>query len=79
LGNGEWIKARIRIESNRISVGLGEASDTEYLQVLEVQVDPLRYLNFPDIQTAWLGFTAGTGGLSQNHDVKVESAKVYEK
>ncbi|KAI8881403.1 concanavalin A-like lectin/glucanase [Backusella circina FSU 941] len=78
LGSGEWIKARIRIESNRISVGLGESSDTEYLQVLEVQINPLlKYLNYPHLDTAWLGFTAGTGGLSQNHDVKVESVKVY--
>jgi peptide-N4-(N-acetyl-beta-glucosaminyl)asparagine amidase len=79
LGNGEWIKARIRIEPNRISVGLGEASDTEYLEVLKVQADPFKYLNFPNTQTAWLGFTAGTGGLSQNHDVKVEGVRVYEK
>lgn len=52
-----------------IEIGLGEVDDKRYIQVLKVANQ-----NFLDYtsrdRSAWVGFTASTGGLAQNHDVQ---------
>ncbi|KAL7319397.1 Peptide-N(4)-(N-acetyl-beta-glucosaminyl)asparagine amidase [Mucor circinelloides] len=70
---GRWIKSKIRLLSNGIiEVGLAEVDDKEYIQVLKITNH-----NFMDYlmprERAWIGFTASTGGLAENHDVQLIS------
>ncbi|KAK4515938.1 uncharacterized protein ATC70_010898 [Mucor velutinosus] len=70
---GKWIKSKIRLLSNGIiEVGLAEVGDKEYIQVLKItNQDFMDYL-MPK-ERAWIGFTASTGGLAENHDVQMIS------
>lgn len=77
LQSGKWMKSKIRLlSSGNIEIGLGEANEKEYIQVLKVQNQNFKkYLN--DSKKAWIGFTASTGGLSENHDVQLMSIIEY--
>jgi peptide-N4-(N-acetyl-beta-glucosaminyl)asparagine amidase len=77
LQNGQWMKAKIRLlESGTIEIGLAEANDKCYIQVLKVENQSFKtYLN--NSPKAWIGFTASTGGLSENHDVQLISIVEY--
>ncbi|KAI7902788.1 uncharacterized protein BX663DRAFT_552182 [Cokeromyces recurvatus] len=80
LQNGQWMKAKIRLFINYIiEVGLKENNDAEYIQVLKAT-----HINFMDYLTggqneAWIGFTASTGGLAENHDIRWISLVQYYK
>lgn len=77
------MKSKIRLLTNgTIEIGLGEMSDKEYIQVLKIEDHNFKnYLGTSNHQqhTAWFGFTASTGGLSQNHDVQLISMIQYIK
>lgn len=77
LTNGKWMKSKIRLlSSGNIEIGLGEAYDQDYIQVLKVQNQNFKkYLN--GSKKAWIGFTASTGGISENHDVQLISIIEY--
>ncbi|KAI7889474.1 uncharacterized protein EV154DRAFT_514343 [Mucor mucedo] len=77
LANGKWMKSKIRLLSNgSIEIGLGESNDQNYIQVLKIQNQNFKkYLN--GSKKAWIGFTASTGGISENHDVQLISILEY--
>lgn len=77
LANGKWMKSKIRLwSSGNIEIGLGESKDQNYIQVLKIQNQNFKkYLN--DSKRAWIGFTASTGGISENHDVQLISIIEY--
>ncbi|KAG0944069.1 hypothetical protein G6F32_007463 [Rhizopus arrhizus] len=68
LATGQWIKVKIQIDLDGVRVGLCEKQ--QYIQVLDVQLDVLKYLDYPKSNQAWIGFTASTGGLTQIHEVQ---------
>ncbi|KAI8992201.1 hypothetical protein BDB01DRAFT_419794 [Pilobolus umbonatus] len=65
LQSGEWIRVNIRLLPDTIEIGLGE---DDYISVLKI--DHIPVLNYLGKERAWIGFTASTGGLSQNHDIQ---------
>lgn len=70
---GEWIKSKIRLLSNGIiEIGLAEVNDKEYIQVLRITNQNFMDYLMPK-KKAWIGFTASTGGLAENHDVQLIS------
>lgn len=76
LKSGLWTKAKIRLLEHSIEIGLGEANDKVYIQVLKVENQSFKtYLN---LTKAWIGFTASTGGLAENHDVQLISIVQYK-
>lgn len=73
---GKWLKAKIRLlTKGTIEVGLGEIDDNEYIPILKVENQCFKtYMGSSSKNpVAWIGFTASTGGLSQNHDVQLIS------
>ncbi|KAI9338429.1 hypothetical protein BD770DRAFT_400686 [Pilaira anomala] len=78
LQSGQWFKSKIRLfDSGDIEIGLGEPSDKEYIKVLEIHNQNFKKYISNDFKQAWVGFTASTGGLSQNHDVQLISIIEY--
>ncbi|KAI8640049.1 hypothetical protein BD408DRAFT_420387 [Parasitella parasitica] len=74
LNCGQWIKSKIRLlRSGTIEVGLAEAADRDYIQVLKISNQNFMDYLMPK-EKAWVGFTASTGGLSENHDVQLISS-----
>ena len=70
---GKWMKSKIRLLSNGIiEVGLAEVDDKEYIQVLKITNHNFMDYLMPK-ERAWIGFTASTGGLAENHDVQLIS------
>ncbi|CEP07579.1 hypothetical protein [Parasitella parasitica] len=73
LNCGQWLRSKIRLLSNgTIQVGLAEAADRDYIQVLRITNQNFMDYLIPK-EKAWIGFTASTGGLSENHDVQLIS------
>ncbi|KAL0138900.1 hypothetical protein V8B55DRAFT_1518902 [Mucor lusitanicus] len=67
------LRSKIRLLSNGIiEIGLAEAQDAEYIQVLKITNHNFMEYLMPK-ETAWVGFTASTGGLAENHDVQMLS------
>lgn len=78
LQNGKWMKSKIRLlDSGDIEIGLGEYNDNVYIKVLTVQNQNFKKYFCTKLNQAWIGFTASTGGLSQNHDIQFISIKEY--
>ncbi|KAI9488329.1 concanavalin A-like lectin/glucanase domain-containing protein [Zychaea mexicana] len=82
MNSGKWIYARISIfvDEKLVDVSLKEDDEEadDYVSVLAVNnVDLAMYLN--GNSKAWIGFTASTGGLSQNQDIRWKRAVVYRK
>ncbi|ORZ23532.1 concanavalin A-like lectin/glucanase domain-containing protein [Absidia repens] len=91
LNSGDWIYCRIRYlaASQTLEVALKEAapslsssslaSSNSYITVLTV--NNLNLADYVSSQgsssTCWVGFTASTGGLAQNHDVSWFSLYSY--
>lgn len=74
---GKWLKSKIRLLSNGIiEIGLAEAGDKEYIQVLKITNQNFMDYLMPK-EKAWIGFTASTGGLAENHDVQVLSVFAF--
>ncbi|GAN08795.1 peptide-N(4)-(N-acetyl-beta-glucosaminyl) asparagine amidase [Mucor ambiguus] len=74
---GKWIKSKIRLLSNGIiEIGLAEVGDKEYIQVLKVSNQNFMDYLMPK-ESAWVGFTASTGGLAENHDVQMISLSTF--
>ncbi|KAG2178839.1 hypothetical protein INT43_001685 [Umbelopsis isabellina] len=78
MNSGDWMYVRIQlfIKQNAIVVYFSDEGDTQsntvtnMLPVLTVSNINIRsYLN--DDSSAWIGFTASTGGLAQSHQVKL--------
>ncbi|KAI8089784.1 uncharacterized protein BX664DRAFT_333873 [Halteromyces radiatus] len=71
MNSGEWIYCRIRYltSARTMEVALKEPSSSNYITVLTLDdLDLRKYMN--ERQTCWIGFTASTGGLFQNHDLQ---------
>ena len=70
------MKSKIVLMTNgTIDIGLAEIEDTHYIQVLKIKDQNFcKYVS----NQAWIGFTASTGGLSQNHDVQLLSVIQYK-
>ncbi|KAI8077639.1 hypothetical protein BDF21DRAFT_464092 [Thamnidium elegans] len=78
LQNGKWMKSKIRLlDSGDIEIGLGEYNDKVYIKVLTVRNQNFKKYFCSELKQAWIGFTASTGGLSQNHDIQFISIKEY--
>jgi hypothetical protein len=77
LATGQWIKVKIQIDLDGVRVGLCEKQ--QYIQVLDVQLDVLKYLDYPKSNQAWIGFTASTGGLTQIHEVQWIELNIHYK
>ncbi|KAI7848221.1 hypothetical protein BDC45DRAFT_561817 [Circinella umbellata] len=90
MNSGKWIYARISIffqeDEKMIDVSLKEqerqneedGNEEEYTSVLMINsMDLNKYLD--GNSKAWIGFTASTGGLAQNHDIQWKSAVIYHK
>lgn len=77
LTTGQWIKVKIQIDSEGVRVGLCDKQ--QYIQVLDVQLDVLKYLDYPKSNQAWIGFTASTGGLTQIHEVQWIELNIHYK
>ncbi|EPB82785.1 hypothetical protein HMPREF1544_10488 [Mucor circinelloides 1006PhL] len=76
---GKWMKSKIRLLSNGIiEVGLAEVDDKEYIQVLKITNHNFMDYLMPK-EKAWIGFTASTGGLAENHDVQLISLFTFTK
>ncbi|KAI9267902.1 hypothetical protein BDA99DRAFT_504305 [Phascolomyces articulosus] len=81
MNSGQWIHARISIflteEDNKmVDVSLKEQEEEDYTSVLVVnQVDFEKYMDGHSM--AWIGFTASTGGLAQNHYIQWKRVDVY--
>ncbi|KAI7875016.1 concanavalin A-like lectin/glucanase [Lichtheimia hyalospora FSU 10163] len=76
MNSGAWLHARIRLFIGRgmIEVALKEtAAEESYVPVLTK--DNLDLATFLGDQ-AWIGFTASTGGLAQNHDIQLKQITV---
>ena len=76
MNSGAWLQARIRFFIGRgmIEVALKEtAAEESYVPVLTK--DNLDLATFLGDQ-AWIGFTASTGGLAQNHDIQLKQITV---
>lgn len=72
------MKSKIRLlDSGDIEIGLGEYNDNVYIKVLTVQNQNFKKYFCTELNQAWIGFTASTGGLSQNHDIQFISLKEY--
>lgn len=68
------MKSKIRLLTNGvIEIGLAEKQDTEYIQVLKLTNE--NFLDYLSTDKAWVGFTASTGGLAENHDIQWMSVK----
>ncbi|CAO3591406.1 unnamed protein product [Absidia cylindrospora] len=91
LNSGDWIHCRIRYlaTTQTLEVALKEAapslsssslaSSSTYITVLTVNnLDMAAYVTKQGSSSiCWVGFTASTGGLSQNHDVSWFSLSSY--
>ncbi|CAO0802530.1 unnamed protein product [Mucor circinelloides] len=76
---GKWMKSKIRLLSNGIiEIGLAEVDDKEYIQVLKITNHNFMDYLMPK-EKAWIGFTASTGGLAENHDVQLISLFTFTK
>lgn len=70
------MKSKIRLLTNGvIEVGLAEKHDSKYFQVLKITNHS--FLDYLDASKAWVGFTASTGGLAENHDIQWISIKEF--
>lgn len=83
---GDWIYVRIQlfIKQNAIVVFFSDEEDTQsntvtnMLPVLTVSnINIKSYLD--DESSAWIGFTASTGGLAQSHQVKLSGVQYLKK
>ena len=90
MNSGKWIYARSTIffqeeDKKVIDVSLKEqeqheedGDDEGYTSVLVINnMDFNKYLS--GNSKAWIGFTASTGGLAQNHDIQWKRAVIYHK
>ncbi|PHZ10232.1 concanavalin A-like lectin/glucanase [Rhizopus microsporus ATCC 52813] len=77
LATGQWIHIKVQLDRDGVQVGLRDKN--QYIQVLDVCLNTLDYLNYPHSKQAWIGFTASTGGLAQIHDVQLTQLNVYYK
>lgn len=77
LATGQWIHIKVQLDRDGVQVGLRDKN--QYIQVLDVCLNTLDYLNYPQSKQAWIGFTASTGGLAQIHDVQLTQLNVYYK
>lgn len=72
MNSGAWLHARIRLFIGRglIEVALKESvTEEDYVPVLtKDNLELAAYLG----DQAWIGFTASTGGLAQNHDIQLK-------
>lgn len=73
MNSGEWLRTRIRLFIGRglIEVALKESASQEESYVPVLTKDNLDLVTFLGDQ-AWIGFTASTGGLAQNHDIRLK-------
>ncbi|CAO3687753.1 unnamed protein product [Rhizopus stolonifer] len=75
LASGKWIQVKIQMDQEGVQVGLLQKQ--KYVQVLDVKLDVMSYLNHSN--EAWIGFTASTGGLAQMHEIQWNQLNVYYK
>ncbi|CAO3629270.1 unnamed protein product [Cunninghamella blakesleeana] len=74
LNSGKWIYIQIQFiskdQKNILLIHLKENLSEDYTQVLQIDnVNLYSYLN--QQKEVFIGFTASTGGLSQNHDIQL--------
>jgi hypothetical protein len=86
MQSGNWMYARIQlfIHQNAIVIFFSDEGDeqtgtgTNLLPVLTASnIDIRSYLG--DATSAWIGFTASTGGLAQSHQVKLSGVHYLKK
>ncbi|KAJ2958582.1 hypothetical protein NQZ79_g5848 [Umbelopsis isabellina] len=86
MNSGDWMYVQIQlfIKQNVILVFFSDEGDTQsdtatnMLPVLTVSNINIRsYLDYDS--SAWIGFTASTGGLSQSHQVKLSGVHYLKK
>ncbi|KAI8340153.1 hypothetical protein BC941DRAFT_419556 [Chlamydoabsidia padenii] len=74
LNTGHWITCRIRYMDRTLEVALVNSADYDTVLTLK-DVDLMDYMGSQD--SCWIGFTASTGGLTQNTDIQWQSIHQY--